>query len=102
MQGSDPRPPLQVHETVSKGGKVLIPVFALGRAQELCILLDEYWERMNLEVTWNNGLRISSLAIDLSLALLQVPIYLSHGMTSKANMYYKLLVNWTSEKVVWI
>ena len=30
--------------------QVLIPVFALGRAQELCILLDTYWERMNLKV----------------------------------------------------
>ena len=25
-------------------------MFALGRAQELCILLDTYWERMNLKV----------------------------------------------------
>ena len=40
----------RVHETVEKGGKVLIPVFALGRAQELCILIDAYWERMNLNV----------------------------------------------------
>ena len=40
----------RVHDCVSKGGKVLIPVFALGRAQELCILLDMYWERMNLAV----------------------------------------------------
>ena len=29
--------------------QVLIPVFALGRAQELCILLETYWERMNLK-----------------------------------------------------
>lgn len=52
----------RVHECVEKGGKVpkrsesahlvqvLIPVFALGRAQELCILLDTYWERMNLNI----------------------------------------------------
>jgi integrator complex subunit 11 len=33
-----------------QGGKVLIPVFALGRAQELCILVETYWERMNLNV----------------------------------------------------
>ncbi|KAE9605286.1 putative metallo-beta-lactamase [Lupinus albus] len=39
-----------VHKCVSSGGKVLIPTFALGRAQELCILLDDYWERMNLKV----------------------------------------------------
>ncbi|CAN0880467.1 Cleavage and polyadenylation specificity factor subunit 3-II [Linum grandiflorum] len=39
-----------VHTCVADGGKVLIPTFALGRAQELCILLDDYWERMNLKV----------------------------------------------------
>ena len=40
----------KVHECIAGGGKVLVPVFALGRAQELCILLDTYWERMNLKV----------------------------------------------------
>ena len=29
--------------TVLRGGKCLIPVFALGRAQELLLILDEYW-----------------------------------------------------------
>ncbi|KAL8127788.1 hypothetical protein AgCh_014641 [Apium graveolens] len=46
-------------------------------AQELCLLLDDYWERMSLKV----------------------PIYFSAGLTSQANMYYKLLINWTSQKV---
>jgi len=36
-------------------------VFALGRAQELCILLETYWDRMNLKV----------------------PIYFSTGLTEK-------------------
>jgi len=40
----------KVHERIEDGGKVLIPVFALGRAQELCILLESYWDRMNLKV----------------------------------------------------
>ncbi|KAI7982756.1 Cleavage and polyadenylation specificity factor subunit 3-II [Camellia lanceoleosa] len=31
-----------VHKCIVSGGKVLIPTFALGRAQELCILLDDY------------------------------------------------------------
>ncbi|KAK7274137.1 hypothetical protein RIF29_15214 [Crotalaria pallida] len=66
-----------VHKCVSGGGKVLIPTFALGRAQELCILLDDYWERMNLKV----------------------PIYFSSGLTIQANMYYKMLLSWTSQKV---
>ncbi|CAM6102771.1 unnamed protein product [Calypogeia fissa] len=67
----------KVHNCVSAGGKVLIPVFALGRAQELCILLDEYWERMNLSI----------------------PIYFSAGLTMQANVYYKLLISWTNQKV---
>lgn len=67
----------KVHNRVDSGGKVLIPVFALGRAQELCILLETYWERMNLSV----------------------PIYFSTGMTEKANEYYKLFISWTSQKI---
>eukprot|EP00741_Cyanophora_paradoxa_P016290 tig00020911_g15729.t1 len=67
----------QVHDAVERGGKVLIPVFALGRAQELCILLDTYWERVGLTV----------------------PIYFSAGLTEKANYYYKLFINWTNQKI---
>ncbi|XP_010275194.1 PREDICTED: cleavage and polyadenylation specificity factor subunit 3-I [Nelumbo nucifera] len=32
-----------IHSTISQGGRVLIPAFALGRAQELLLILDEYW-----------------------------------------------------------
>ncbi|CAN4081038.1 unnamed protein product [Withania somnifera] len=66
-----------VHNCVASGGKVLIPAHALGRAQEICMLLDDYWERMNLKV----------------------PIYFSSGLTIQANMYYKVFINWTSQKV---
>lgn len=34
-----------VHEIVMRGGRCLIPAFALGRAQELLLILDEYWEQ---------------------------------------------------------
>ena len=78
--------------------QVLIPVFALGRAQELCILLETYWDRMNLKV----------------------PIYFSMGLTEKvrrfhsqliysfsvlfvnffqATNYYKLFITWTNQKI---
>uniref|UniRef100_A0A8D1SVU4 Integrator complex subunit 11 n=1 Tax=Sus scrofa TaxID=9823 RepID=A0A8D1SVU4_PIG len=67
----------KVHETVERGGKVLIPVFALGRAQELCILLETFWERMDLKA----------------------PIYFSTGLTEKANHYYKLFIPWTNQKI---
>ncbi|KAL4498516.1 hypothetical protein ABPG72_019634 [Tetrahymena utriculariae] len=67
----------QIQETIDQGGKVLIPVFALGRAQELCILLETYWQRTQS----------------------QVPVYFAAGMIEKANFYYKLFVNWTNEKI---
>jgi integrator complex subunit 11 len=67
----------QVHKTLDNGGKILIPVFALGRAQELCILLETYWTRTNLKY----------------------PIFFSGGLTEKANFYYKLFINWTNEKI---
>lgn len=67
----------RVHECVEKGGKVLIPAFALGRVQELCILVEMYWERMNL----------------------QVPVYFSAGLTERANRFYRLYINWTNQKI---
>lgn len=33
----------QIHHIIKRGGRVLLPVFVLGRAQELLLLLDEYW-----------------------------------------------------------
>jgi Cft2 family RNA processing exonuclease len=30
----------KVHESIDRGGKVVMPVFAVGRAQEVCILLE--------------------------------------------------------------
>ncbi|KJE94421.1 integrator complex subunit 11 [Capsaspora owczarzaki ATCC 30864] len=67
----------KIHECVEQGGKVLIPVFALGRAQELCILVETYWERLGLTV----------------------PVYFSAGLTAKANNYYKLFITWTNQKI---
>lgn len=55
----------------------MIPVFALGRVQELCILLESYWERLDLKV----------------------PIYCSAGLADKATKYYRLFVEWTNEKI---
>lgn len=57
--------------------QVLIPVFALGRAQEICLLLEKYWERKNLKI----------------------PIYMSTGMAEKAVNYYKLFISWTNQSI---
>ncbi|XP_076039940.1 integrator complex subunit 11 [Oratosquilla oratoria] len=67
----------KVHDSVDRGGKVLIPVFALGRAQELCILLETYWDRMNLKV----------------------PIYFTMGLAESANKYYRMFITWTNQKI---
>lgn len=34
-----------VHNIIRRGGHVLLPTFALGRAQELMLILDEYWKK---------------------------------------------------------
>lgn len=66
-----------VYECVKNGGKVLIPIFVFGRAQEMCLLVDSFWERMGLTI----------------------PIYLSTGMAEKANEIYKQFINYTNETV---
>lgn len=66
-----------VSSCVAGGGRVLIPIFALGRAQELCLLLDGYWERAGLDV----------------------PVYFSGGLTEKANEIYKKFISYTNETI---
>lgn len=34
-----------IHSTIQQGGRCLLPVFALGRAQEILLILDEYWQQ---------------------------------------------------------
>ncbi|KAI5151135.1 integrator complex subunit 11 [Enteropsectra breve] len=66
-----------VHACVKDGGRVLIPIFALGRAQELCILIENYWKRMGL----------------------QIPVYFAGGLTEKANEIYKRFISYTNINV---
>ena len=67
----------KVMQTIDRGGKVLIPVFALGRAQELCILLDTYWQRAQLDCA----------------------LHFAGTLTEKANQLYKTFINWCNENV---
>lgn len=46
--------------------------------KELCILVESYWARMALD---------------------DIPVYFSAGLVERANEYYKLYINWTSEKI---
>ncbi|KAK1351001.1 subunit 11 of integrator complex [Hamiltosporidium tvaerminnensis] len=66
-----------IDETIKRGGKVLVPIFALGRAQELCLLVDAYWEKMGYST----------------------PVYFSAGLTEKANQIYRLFINYTNENI---
>jgi len=66
-----------IHRCIERGGRVLIPIFALGRAQELCLLVESYWARTGLEV----------------------PVYFAGGMTEKANEVYRRFINYTNEAI---
>jgi cleavage and polyadenylation specificity factor subunit 3 len=68
-----------VHDVVKQGGKCLLPVFALGRAQELLLLLEEYWEK-NPE-------------------LQKVPIYYCTPMANKCLRIFETYTALCSEKV---
>ena len=50
LRGAEERKLTQaVQQTIERGGKVLISVFAIGRVWELCCVLDAHWTRMGIE-----------------------------------------------------
>ncbi len=79
MKVHSPRPEREerftgkVAQTVRQGGKCLIPVFALGRAQELLLILDEFW-RENPD-------------------LHSIPVYYASRLASKAIRVYQTYIN---------
>lgn len=68
-----------VHEIVKRGGRCLLPVFALGRAQELLLILDEYWQ-MHPE-------------------LHTVPIYYASSLARKCMEIYRTYINMMNDRV---
>ncbi|XVE49104.1 hypothetical protein DITRI_Ditri01bG0055400 [Diplodiscus trichospermus] len=56
-----------IHSTISQGGRVLIPAYALGRAQELLLILDEYWsnhqELHNIPIYYASPLAKKCMAV---------------------------------------
>ena len=62
-----------VDSIVQQGGRCLIPVFALGRAQELLLILDEYWQA--------------------NPSLQSIPIWYASKLASKALRVYQTYVN---------
>ncbi|CAM6129604.1 unnamed protein product [Calypogeia fissa] len=68
-----------VHQTVMNGGRVLIPAFALGRAQELLLILDEYWEAHP--------------------ELHHIPIYYASPLAKKCMRVYQTYINAMNDKI---
>lgn len=68
-----------IFNTVTKGGRCLIPVFALGRAQELLLILDEYWS--------------------LHPELQDIPIYYASSLAEKCMSVYQTHVNAMNDKI---
>ncbi|KAG8277735.1 cleavage and polyadenylation specificity factor 73-like [Homalodisca vitripennis] len=68
-----------VHDIVNRGGRCLIPVFALGRAQELLLILDEYWGQHP--------------------ELHEIPIYYASSLAKKCMAVYQTYVNAMNDKI---
>lgn len=69
----------EVSEIVRRGGKCLLPVFALGRAQELLLILDEHWEACK----------------DLQ----GIPIYYASALAKRCMAVYQTYLNMMNDKI---
>ncbi|KAH7703994.1 hypothetical protein AAVH_28828 [Aphelenchoides avenae] len=68
-----------VHEIVARGGRCLTPAFALGRAQELLLILDEYWEQHP--------------------ELHEIPVYYASSLAKKCMAVYQTFVSGMNQKI---
>uniref|UniRef100_A0A7N8Y609 Cleavage and polyadenylation specificity factor subunit 3 n=1 Tax=Mastacembelus armatus TaxID=205130 RepID=A0A7N8Y609_9TELE len=68
-----------VHDIVNREGRCLIPVFALGRAQELLLILDEYWQNHP--------------------ELHDIPIYYASSLARKCMAVYQTYINAMNDKI---
>jgi cleavage and polyadenylation specificity factor subunit 3 len=66
-------------EILQRGGRVLMPVFALGMAQELLLILDEYWEKYPKFQTF--------------------PIYYASNLARKCMDVYRTYINTMNDKI---
>ncbi|CAI4656066.1 ADE_G0037120.mRNA.1.CDS.1 [Saccharomyces cerevisiae] len=71
-----------IHSTVMRGGRVLLPVFALGRAQEIMLILDEYWSQHADEL--GGG---------------QVPIFYASNLAKKCMSVFQTYVNMMNDDI---
>lgn len=69
----------QVESVIRRGGRCLIPVFALGRTQELLLILDEHWQAHP----------------DLH----NIPIYFASKLAAKALRVYQTYINMMNDRI---
>ncbi|CAC44310.2 Cleavage and polyadenylation specificity factor subunit 3 [Caenorhabditis elegans] len=68
-----------VHDIVTRGGRCLIPAFAIGPAQELMLILDEYWESHQ--------------------ELHDIPVYYASSLAKKCMSVYQTFVNGMNSRI---
>ena len=68
-----------VSNIINRGGKVLMPVFALGRAQELLLILEDYWQRHP--------------------ELQKIPIYYTGNTARKCMVVYQTYINAMNDNI---
>ncbi|KAM0681646.1 endoribonuclease ysh1 [Glugoides intestinalis] len=68
-----------VSNVVERGGRCLLPVFALGRAQELLLILEEHWDE-------NPHLK-------------GIPIYYASALAQKCMSVYQTYINMMNERI---
>lgn len=68
-----------VSNVVKRGGRCLLPVFALGRAQELLLILEEHWDK--------------------NPQLQGIPIYYASALAQKCISVYQTYINMMNERI---
>lgn len=93
-----------VNDIVNRGGRCLIPVFALGRAQELLLILGKrihYFTMTNFNV-------IINLCFDLNFLdeywglhpeLHDIPIYYASSLAKKCMAVYQTYINAMNDRI---
>lgn len=81
-----------IHSTILKGGRILMPVFALGRAQELLLILEEYWslneDIQNVNIYYASNLARKCMAVyQTYTSIMNEKIRLSASSSEKTNPF---------------
>lgn len=81
-----------IHSTLLKGGRVLMPVFALGRAQELLLILEEYWSMnediQNIHIYYASDLARKCMAVyQTYTGIMNEKIKLNASSSEKSNPF---------------